>query len=106
MIPLHFTRVAHPTKLPSRRTASKLKSPWNSSLAAFVACGIVPIVAYVGTNLLACAMFSLAELMLLGVARARTTGEAVLYGLVQTSGLGAAAGAVAYGVGRAVHALA
>lgn len=63
---------------------------------AFVACGAVPIVAIVGTeNLLAVAGLSVVELVLLGMARARATGEPVLRGLVQTAGLGAVAGGVA-----------
>ena len=73
---------------------------------AFVACGIVPIVLYAATNgrLLAVAMFSLVELMLLGASRACVASEPLLWGLVQTTVLGACAGGVAYGVGAAVYA--
>ena len=74
--------------------------------ATFVACGIVPIVLYAATNgrLLAVAMFSLVELMLLGASRACVASEPLLWGLAQTTALGACAGGVAYGVGAAVHA--
>lgn len=75
--------------------------------ASFVSAGAVPILAFVSFangSLLSCAMFSLVELMLLGAARTRFTGEALLVGLGQTSLLGGLAGGVAYGVGRLVHA--
>ena len=74
--------------------------------AAFVACGVVPTVLYaaLGGRLLAVAMFSLVELMLLGWGRALASGEPILTGLGQTAALGAAAGAVAYGIGRMVDA--
>ena len=76
--------------------------------ASFVLCGAVPTVLYAVTagRLLAVAMFSLVELMLLGGARTLATGEAPLWGLVQTAALGGAAGGVAYGVGLLVHDLA
>ena len=70
--------------------------------ASFVVWGCVPIVLYLATTrLLACAVLSLVELMLLGAARARLSGEPLLLGLGQTALLGAAAGAVAYGVASA-----
>lgn len=72
---------------------------------SFVVCGIVPTVLYAITSgrLLAVAMFSLVELMLLGAARTLVSRENVLWGLVQTASLGAVAGAVAYGVGVGIH---
>ena len=72
---------------------------------SFVVCGIVPILVYLLGNesLLACAMFALVELMLLGSGRTRFTKEPILTGLLQTSVLGSVAGAVAYGTGRLVH---
>jgi len=39
----------------------------------------------------------------LGSLRSYVSGENVLVGLTQTATLGALAGAVAYGVGRAIH---
>ena len=73
---------------------------------SFVLCGVVPTVLYALTaGRLAVAMFSLVELMLLGAARTRFTRERLLWGVAQTAALGAAAGAVAYGVGAGVHAL-
>jgi len=74
--------------------------------SSFVACGAVPILSFVLArgSILSCAMFSLVELMLLGAARTLVTGEELLVGLVQTASLGAAAGAVAYGVAATVHA--
>ena len=73
--------------------------------ASFVACGFVPIVVFLlgGQSLLACAMFALVELMLLGSGRTLFTSEPLLAGLVQTTTLGSLAGATAYGVGRLVH---
>ena len=44
-------------------------------------------------------------LVRLGPARALVSGELPLFGLAQTSALGAVAGAVAYGVGLLAHAL-
>jgi VIT1/CCC1 family predicted Fe2+/Mn2+ transporter len=72
---------------------------------SFVVCGCVPLFVYVVGNqrVLACAMFSLVELMLLGAARTLFTQEWILAGLVQTSVLGSLAGGVAYGVGYAAH---
>lgn len=73
---------------------------------AFALSGAVPIVAYVASrgSVLASAMFSLVWLMLLGVGRARVSGEWLLRGQLQTAALGAAAGAVAYGAGVAADA--
>lgn len=67
---------------------------------SFVICGAVPIVTFLLSNgsLLATAMFSLVELMLLGAGRTLQSREPLLLGLFQTSLLGAAAGGVAYGV--------
>ena len=72
--------------------------------SSFVSCGSVPIVVYLlsSASLLSCAMFSLVELMLLGAARTWASREPLLWGVVQTAFLGAAAGGVAYGVGRLV----
>jgi VIT1/CCC1 family predicted Fe2+/Mn2+ transporter len=70
---------------------------------AFVATGLVPVGLFVlARSLLACAFFTLAQLLLLGAARARATGEPLLRGVAQTGLLGAAAGGVAYGVAAAV----
>ena len=79
-----------------------------SCFASFVVCGVVPTVLYAVTagRLLAVAMFSLVELMLLGAARTVFSRENLLWGLTQTASLGALAGAVAYGVGLGVHAIA
>lgn len=76
-------------------------------LASFVTCGAVPIAVFLAANasLLSCAMFALVELMLLGAARTRSTGEPLLWGLGQTALLGAATGGVAYGVGAAASAI-
>ena len=78
-----------------------------SCFLSFVACGIVPTVLYAVTDgrLLAVAMFTLVELMLLGALRTVFSRENVLWGLVQTASLGALAGAVAYGVGIGIHSL-
>ena len=68
---------------------------------SFVAAGTLPLVVFLASEgVLAAACFALVELMLLGSARARTTGEPVLLGLGQTAGLGGLAGAVAFGIGR------
>lgn len=71
--------------------------------ASFVANGVVPIATYAATNLGACAAFSVAQLMLLGVARTAVSGEAPFWGLLQTATLGGVAGATAFGVALAVH---
>ena len=57
---------------------------------AFVLCGSVPLTTYLLSegDLLACSMFSLAALMVLGAIRTRFTGEALLWGLGQTAFLG------------------
>ena len=76
-----------------------------SRVLRLVACGAVPLAVYaISTGLLAAAAFALVALMLLGAGRARATGEPLLLGLSQTALLGAAAGGVAFGVGRAGHA--
>lgn len=68
---------------------------------SFVVAGAVPLVVFLASGgVLAAACFALVELMLLGSARARVTGESPLVGLGQTAGLGSVAGAVAFGVGR------
>ena len=76
-----------------------------SCFVSFVACGALPIATYLLTqeNLLACAMFSVTGLMLLGSIRTVFSQEPLLLGLLQTSLLGSAAGGVAYGVGYAFH---
>ena len=72
--------------------------------AAFVACGSVPLASYLLSNadLLACTMFSLATLMLLGAMRTRFSKEPLLLGLGQTAVLGSIAGGCAAGVGFAL----
>ncbi|RPF81674.1 MAG: hypothetical protein CBC65_001980 [Rhodothermaceae bacterium TMED105] len=76
-----------------------------SCFVAFVICGSVPIATYLLTygNLLSCAMFSIACLMLLGSARTLLSGESLLLGFAQTTILGSIAGGVAYGVGFMLH---
>ena len=91
-------------------TASDATRPVLSAVACFVSFvvnGLVPTLVYaaVGGRLLAVAMFSLVQLMLLWSARSHLVGENVLRGLLQTSLLGGAAGGVAYAVGRLVHSL-
>tara|TARA_B110001450_G_scaffold254916_1_gene281249 strand:- start:369 stop:848 length:480 start_codon:yes stop_codon:yes gene_type:complete len=76
---------------------------------SFVVCGVFPILVFVaskeGMRLLACASFSLVELMLLGAARTMYTKEPLLVGLGQTAVLGGAAGGVAYAVGWLLESL-
>lgn len=76
-----------------------------SCLLSFVCNGVVPIGLYVLVNgkLLSVAMFSIVQLMMLGSLRSYVSRENVLVGLTQTATLGALAGGVAYGVGRAIH---
>lgn len=71
----------------------------------FVACGSVPLLVFLVARqrLLACAAFSLVELMLLGAGQAFVVREAVLRGLARTTSLGTAAGLVAYGVAFMAH---
>ena len=65
--------------------------------------GAVPLADFLASGgVAAAASFSLVELVLLGAARARATGEPLLRGVAQTGLLGAAAGGVAYGVAAAV----
>ena len=68
---------------------------------SFVVCGTVPLLTFWASagSILACTMFSLSELMVLGAARTWISKEPLLFGVGQTAVLGAAAGAVAYGVG-------
>ena len=74
--------------------------------ASFVVCGSVPLLSYAASNesLLSSAMFSLATLMALGAARSRASREPILHGLLQTGGLGALAGGVAYAAGKVADA--
>lgn len=78
-----------------------------SCFVSFVVCGVVPTILYAVTSgrILAVAMFSLVELMVLGATRTSFTRENMLWGLVQTASLGALAGTVAYGVGVGIHSL-
>lgn len=68
---------------------------------SFVVCGAVPILTFWASSgsILACAMFSLAELMALGASRTFISKEDLLFGLVQTALLGTVAGGVAYAAG-------
>ena len=70
--------------------------------ASFVAFGIVPLAAYLigQSSLLACAMFSSVELMILGAVRSMMADECILRGFTQTLVLGAIAGGAAFGVGQ------
>ena len=72
---------------------------------SFVVCGIIPIATYLltGENLVSCALFSVAALAVLGSLRTVYSQEPLLLGLLQTTLLGSAAGAVAYGMGAAVQ---
>ncbi|MEC9182320.1 MAG: VIT1/CCC1 transporter family protein, partial [Actinomycetota bacterium] len=73
---------------------------------AFVACGTVPVLAYLpNERLLAAAMLGVVELAVLGASRAYVVKEPLLLTTAQSVFLGAAAGAVAFGVGSATHAL-
>ena len=88
-------------------TATSAKRPILSGVAcfgSFVLNGLVPTLLYLAVDgrLLAVAMFSLVQLMLLGSARSYVTGENVLRGLLQTTLLGAAAGGVAYATGTLI----
>ena len=76
-----------------------------SCFLSFVCNGVVPIVLYLAVSgkVLSVAMFSLVQLMVLGSLRSYVSRENILVGLLQTSVLGGFAGAVAYGVGRAIH---
>ena len=76
-----------------------------SCFLSFVCNGVVPIVLYyaVSGKVVSVAMFSLVQLMFLGSLRSYVSRENILVGLFQTSVLGGIAGAVAYGVGRAIH---
>lgn len=89
-------------------TASSGTRPILSGVAcffSFVLNGLVPtlLYAFVDGRLLAVAMFSLVQLMILGSLRSHLTGENVMRGLLQTSLLGGSAGAVAYAVGRLIE---
>lgn len=86
--------------------ARRAASQGVSCFLSFVCNGVVPILLYVAVtgNLVSVAMFSVVQLMLLGALRSYVSGENLLVGLLQTSALGSVAGAVAYGVGRAIHA--
>ena len=77
-----------------------------SCFAAFVACGLVPLLTYLATtSLLSCASFSVTTLMLLGATRARVTSVPLLGALLETASLGGVAGGIAYGVGLLAHAV-
>lgn len=77
-----------------------------SCFAAFVACGLVPLLTYLATaSLLSSAAFSVTTLMLLGAARARVSREPLVRTLLETAALGSVAGGIAYGVGVLSHRL-
>lgn len=65
---------------------------------SFVLCGSFPLLMFIVSRqpLLACASFSMVELMLLGSCQALVTKESTLRGLARTSLLGAVAGVAAY----------
>lgn len=71
---------------------------------SFVVCGVVPVVVYVFARdgLLACIMFSLVELTLLGSIRGILLKQGILGSVAQTTILGGLAGTVAYAIGRAI----
>ncbi len=68
--------------------------------ASFVAGGSVPLAAYASQSLGASALFALAALATLGIGRARAARQPLWVAVVQTTGMGAAAGAVAYGAAQ------
>lgn len=77
-----------------------------SCFAAFVVCGLVPLLTYLVTvSLLSSAAFSVTALILLGAARACVSREPLVHTLLETAALGTVAGAVAYGVGVLTHRL-
>ena len=75
--------------------------------AAYVAAGLIPLVPYlfptsVGRALLASVAVTGVALLVFGAVKARYTGGAPLRSAVQTFGIGGAAAAVAFGIGRAL----
>lgn len=75
-----------------------------SCFAAFVVCGLVPLLTYLAsTSLLSCASFSVTTLMLLGAVRAGVSSEPLVSTLLETATLGGLAGGIAYGVGLLSH---
>ena len=68
---------------------------------SFVVFGTFPLVMFIVSKqkLLACASFSLVELMILGSTQTLITREPLLKGLTKTALLGTCAGLAAYGVG-------
>ena len=96
LLPDHFSDLMEALPMPeyTRRDGAY-------NLTSKLPAGTLPLVVFLASEgVLAAACFALVELMLLGSARARTTGEPVLLGLGQTAGLGGLAGAVAFGIGR------
>ena len=79
-------------------------APGLACFVSFVLCGTVPIAVYVATSgvLLSCVFFGLAELLALGVLT-EAPRRGVLVGSLVTTGLGAAAGAIAYAVALLAH---
>ena len=91
-----------------RPSAVKRGRPWvlgTLCFLSFVISGVIPLATFLlsGGSVLACAMFSMSELMVLGALRTLFSKEALLRGLLQTLSLGSAAGAVAYAVGSVAH---
>lgn len=74
--------------------------------ASFVVCGSFPVLMFLVARrrLLSCAAFAFVELVLLGAGQTVVTKEPLLLGVFRTSGLGACAGLVAYGVAYVVSA--
>lgn len=69
--------------------------------ATFVACGAVPVAAFlVSESLLSSAILASSELVLLGATQSVYAERSVLFGVLQTTLLGLAAGGVAFGTGR------
>jgi len=85
-------------------------SPVQLGLACFlcfVLCGMFPTMAYVAfsANIAAVICVTLLELLCLGGARAYLSHQKVWRGILETVGLGASAGAVAYAVGYIINEL-
>lgn len=88
---------------------SELGSPWGAaggSFAAFCVGAMVPVIPYLfggGTaSFAASLLLSLAALFLVGAAVSMLTGRSMLFSGLRQMGLGAAAAAVTYGVGRII----
>lgn len=103
------SETARKTTTPPPATTTTTQPPSATTMGlvcflSFVVCGAVPLMVFVLGNesLLATAMFSAAQLMVLGALRVVVTKELLWIGVSQTSLLGIVAGGVAYGVAHGV----